>query len=155
MARSGQAHIQIEGYRELQKALRQAQDQHLPKELGHLHKEIGRFIVSRLEPPPVPEATGRGAGATVRPSASKRELLLSVGGAHRVKGPPFVGRTPAGAAPHAYARWGRQGVQGIKRGRVPPRPHIVGTALNHQAEIRRQLLDGIVKALEPAFQESE
>ena len=141
MAAPGHAHIQIEGYKEFQRALRHAEDKSLPKAIGEVHRDVGKFIVSKLEPRPQPEAVGAGAGASVRASATKRELLLRVGGGHRNETAP-------------YAQWGKTHVGAVGKG-APPRPYIIQTALAHEDEIRQRLLDGVVEALSPAFHSAE
>lgn len=122
--------IRIEGHRELQRAISKAVDRDLPKRIGQVHKEVGRFVISRLQP----KSVGKGAGALVRPSATRREVLLRVGGAHRDV---------------RALQWGKRQVW--PGGQPPRRGHIVGTALDHEDRIRRMLLDGIDKALKPPF----
>lgn len=124
--------IRVEGYREFQRAVSKAADKDLPKKIGQVHKDIGAFVISRL----TPKAVGKGAGARVRPSASRREVILRVGGGHRNENPRVL-------------QWGK--TQEWPRGNPPDRAHIIGTARRHQAEIERMLLDGIEAALKPPF----
>lgn len=139
----GEAHIQVEGLRELQAAIKKQQGQ-LPAALGQAHKEIGAFVIGKL-PPGDPHAVGTGAGATVRPSASKREVLLRAGSGARVD------RAAERDVPMAYEQWGRRQVQPFARGR----PYIVGAIEENQDEIEQMFLDQMVKVLGPAFFEAE
>lgn len=128
------AHVQIEGLTELQAGIRRAQGR-LPATLGQFHREVGAFIIAKL-PPGDPRAVGAGAGATVRPSATAREVLLRVG--------------HSGREMHRE-QWGRRVIQPFARGR----PYIVGTIMEHEEEIRRMYLDGLMAALAPAFYSAE
>lgn len=128
----GGPHIRVEGYRELQRAVSKAVDTELPKRIGGVHKEIGEFVISRLQP----KAVGAGAGASVRPSATRREVVLRVGGGHRSEDPRIL-------------QWGKR--QTFPGGEPPERPNIVGIALRYQAEIEEMFLDGIDAALKPPF----
>jgi hypothetical protein len=140
VARDG--YIEVEGWRELQRAARRAADRDLPKRLGQANKKIGqRFIRDWLEPKPDPAAVGTGAGATVRPSASKREVLLRVGGAHR------AGKTPR-------MQWGRRTARrpGVP---APKRPFIRESAEKHRDEIEQAWLEAVSEAMDPAFWKTE
>lgn len=133
--------IEVDGLREFNTAVRKAVDSELPKRIGEANKSIGALVVSRLDPRPDPKATGTGSGASVRPSASKREVLLRVGGTHRASG-VHTKQQP----------WGKRRV--VPPGtRVPPRPNIQGTALQHQTEIEHAWLQAVSAALGPAFAE--
>lgn len=122
--------IRIEGWRELQREISRATDKDLPKQIGRVHKEIGEMVISRLRPP----AVGEGRGASVRPSATRREVTLRVGGGHR---------------DIRALQWGRRQVW--PGGDAPDRPDIIGTARRHEDEIADALLAGIEKALKPPF----
>lgn len=123
--------LEVEGYDEFVRAVRRASDTDLPKALGQMHKDIGRMIIDRLRP----DSVGAGAGAIVRPSASKREVLLRVGGPHRE---------------NRAEQWGRREVW--PGGRAPERPNIIGTAREHEAEIGERLLDTIDRVFKPPFE---
>lgn len=133
-------HIQVEGFEQFRREARRAADTDLPKRLGQANRDIGRLVISRLQPRPAPAAVGEGAGASVRPSSSKREVLLRVGGKHR-----------AGRAPKAV--WGRR--KGGDLRRAPARPHIRGTVERHRNEIEQAWLDAVARAMRPAFYETE
>ena len=139
MAIRGLAHIQIEGYREFQRDLKKAMGQQ-PKAIGKAHKEVGKLIIERLKPAPTPEAVGEGAGSKVRPSATVRELVLRAGGKHRTHG--------------RRQQWGKRQVKPFQQ-RSKSRPFIVQTALDHEEEIKQELLDELVKALDSAFAEAK
>lgn len=137
------AYIEVEGLREFNRAVRAAKDKGLNKRLGQANKRIGQLVIERLTPNPDPRAIGAGRGATVRPSASKREVLLRVGGAHRAAGV----HTPK-------QPWGAKRV--VPPGTdTPPRPFIQGTAERHFDEISQAWLDAITEAFAPAFAEAE
>lgn len=138
---AGKAHIEVEGLKELQAAIKRQQGK-LPAALGQAHKDVGAFVISRL-PPGDPHAVGAGTGASVRPSASKREVLLRAG---------HSGRPPdRGSRGGVLAQWGKREVQPF----VPGRPYIVQTVQRHQAEIEQKFLDEMVKVLGPAFFKAE
>ena len=127
-------HIKVEGLKELQTAIKRAEGK-LPQSLGVAHKNVGAFVIGKL-PAGNPHAVGAGAGATIRPSATKREVLIRVG---------YVGR------PGHIAQWGKREVQPFESGR----PWIVGTIEGHQDEIEREFLEQTMKALSPAFYDSD
>lgn len=121
--------IEVEGYKEFQRAVGRA-DKDLAKRLGQVHKDVGEFVISKLHPPTV----GDGAGNKVRPSATRREVLLRVGGAWRDE---------------HQRQWGKR--QEFPGGHAPERPDILGTAERYQTEIEQRLLDAIDKAYKPPF----
>lgn len=121
--------IEVEGYQEFRRAVARA-DGELAKRIGQVHKDIGAFVISKLQPPSV----GEGAGAKVRPSATRREVLLRVGGAWRDE---------------QARQWGKR--QEWPGGHAPERPDIVGTAQRHQTEIEQRFLDLIEKTYKPPF----
>lgn len=121
--------IEVEGYKEFARAVGRA-DAALGKQLGQVHKDIGAFVISKLQP----KSVGEGAGAKVRPSATRREVLLRVGGTWRDE---------------RARQWGRR--QEFPGGHAPDRPDIVGTAERHQKEIEQRLLDAIDTTFKPPF----
>ncbi len=139
MAKFGE--IEVDGLKEFQRTSRRAVDTDLPKRMGQANKSIGALVISKLSPRPDPAAVGEGAGATVRPSASKREVLLRVGGAHR------AGHTP-------YMRWGKRAGRAI-RSKAPERPYIRETVERNRKEIEQAWLEAISQAMKPAFHETE
>lgn len=135
------AGIEIEGLKELQRAIRRSVDTDLPKRIGQAHKEIGELVIRRLSPSPNPAAVGLGAGASVRPSASKRDVLLRVGGRHR------AGHTPV-------MQWGKR--RTIDPGRpTPKRPYIKRTAETNFDEIAREYLEAISRAMSGTFAKTD
>lgn len=136
------AYIQVEGMKEFQRAISAAKDRDLNKRLGQANKQIGQLIVERLQPAPDPAAVGAGKGAAVRPSATRREVLLRVGGSHRAAG--------------AHTRkqpWGARRV--VPPGTpTPDRPFIQGTAERHFDQIADAWLDATIAAFGPAFAEA-
>lgn len=124
--------IEVEGYKEFISAARKAQG-NLPKKLGELHKDIGAFIISKMHPP----AVGSGAGAKVRPSASKRDVLIRVGGGWRNNNPRVL-------------QWGKT-QEFDDDGSAPERPDILGTAERYQRQIEDMLMRGIEKNFKPPF----
>ena len=123
-------HIEVEGLKELQIAIKRGQGK-LPASIGEAHKEVGRFIIGKL-PPGDPHAVGAGASAQVRPSATKRDVVLRVG---------------HGGRQAAKNQWGKTPVQPFASGR----PHIIGTVLENQEAIEEKFLDETLKAVGPAF----
>jgi hypothetical protein len=141
------AYIEVEGLKEFNRAVRAAKDRELDKRIGQANKAIGQLVIDRLFPNPDPRAIGAGRGANPRPSASKREVLLRVGGTHRSRN---------GASPEQT----RMQPWGIKRvvpigAPVPERPFIQGTAEQHMDEIGQAWLTAMTEALAPAFAEAE
>lgn len=134
------AYIEVEGLKEFNRAVRAAKDKELNKRIGQANKKIGQLVIDRLSPAPDPAAIGAGKGASVRPSASKREVLLRVGGSHRQKPPLSV--------------WGKRRVLRVGA-TAPERPHIQRTAERHEAEISSEWTDAIMEAFAPAFAEAE
>lgn len=128
--------IQVDGLADLQRAARRAVDTELPKRLGEAHKRIGKLVIDKLQPKPDPAAVGSGAGAAVRPSASKREVLLRVGGSHRPKPPLSV--------------WGKRRVLRVGQS-APQRPYIRETIDRYEGEIGEAYLEAISQAMSGAF----
>lgn len=116
--------LHIEGVRELNRLLRQVGGRELQKELGQVHKRIGRMVIDRLGGSRT--GVGRGAGQSIRPSAATREVLLRVGGSHRSERPE---------------QWGREQVW---PGGLPPvRPHLIEAAREIEDEISDEYLTGV------------
>lgn len=137
----GQVVLDQQDWQRFQRAVRQSTDKDLPKRIGQANKKVGqKFVDDWLHPKPDPIAVGEGKGSTVRPSASKREVLLRVGGAHR------AGHTPE-------APWGQQ-IVGNLRG-APKRPYIRESVDRHETEIRDAWLHAISDAMDPAFHDTD
>ena len=145
------AYLEVEGHKELHRLIRAANDKGLNQRLGQANKKVGELVIGKLTPHPDPRAIGAGRGATVRPSASKREVLLRVGGGHRVptSGPPSPG-SPSRDRITRMNPWGAQRVvpPGTK---TPDRPFIQGTAERHWDEIGSTWLEATMDAFAPAF----
>ena len=136
------SYIEVEGLREFNRAVRRSTDSTLPKRIGQANKRTGQLVIDRLAPAPDPVAVGVGRGASVRASASKREVLLRVGGGHRSAG-----------AHTAMPPWGARRV--VRVGTPdPPRAHIQGTAERHVDEISKEYLNAMIDAFRPAFAEA-
>lgn len=127
--------LEVDGLREFNRAVRRSVDDDLPKRIGRANKAIGELVITRLRPRPEPAAVGAGRGAEVRASASKREVQLRVGGAHRKVVP--------------QQQWGKNPVRSFRR--APQRPYIVETADRNYDEISDRYLTAIAAALDPAF----
>ena len=134
------AHIQIEGLKELQAGLRDAQGK-LPKALGEAHKRVGQFIISKL-PEASPEAVGMGTGSTVRASATKRDVILRAGTSAR------VGRAAERHVPVKFIQWGKMEVQPFEAG---GRPYIVGTIEENMEQIEDVFLAEMAQVVGPKF----
>jgi hypothetical protein len=137
----GFGEIRVEGLKEFQQAVRRATGGALDKQLGQANKSIGQLVISRLAPSPNVAAVGEGAGAAVRASAAKREVLLRVGGAHR------AGRSP-------QMQWGKKPGPMAFRQR-PPRPYIRETVEQNRDAIEQAWLKAISQAMTPAFYSTE
>ena len=140
MASSG-GYIKVDGLKPLQAKIRKSTDRDLPKRLGQANKQIGQLVIDKLRPRPQPDAVGQGAGASVRASASKRDVLLRVGGAHRRDHSPQM-------------QWGKRPARTPGR-RAPKRPYIRGTVDDHRTEIYNAWLKAISDAMDPAFHKTE
>jgi hypothetical protein len=138
-------HIQVEGLAEFQRDLKAASGGKLPAALGEAHKEIGRFIIAKI-PQGDPSAVGSGYTATVRPSATKRDVILRVGGAFR--------NTVASKRriPTRYVQWGKFPVQPFARG---ARPYILGVVEENEQAIIDEYKKRVMHALAPAFNSAE
>lgn len=141
---AGEAHIKVENLRELQRAIRKQQGE-MPKAIGQAHKDIGAMVIGKL-PEGDPHAVGAGSGASVRPSATKREVLLRAGSGARVE------RASQDGVPLHWTQWGRRPVRPFA---PDARPYIVGTIEENQDEIEQMFLDEMVKILGPAFFKAE
>lgn len=138
---AGFGKIEVDGLKEFQRAARRAADQDLGKRLGQANKQIGQMVVDRLVPRPDAAAVGLGAGAAVRPSATKREVLLRVGGKHR------DGRAPR-------MQWGKR-VGANPFSRRPKRPYIRETVERNRPEIEQAWLKAVSAAMKPAFHRTD
>ena len=137
----GQVVLDRDDLRQFNRAIRNAADTGLPKRMGQANKKVGaKFISEWLDPKPAPAAVGEGGGATVRPSASKREVLLRVGGKHR-------------AAHSPQMQWGKRVVRPFSR--APKRPYIRGSVDRHEREIRDFWLEAVAEAMAPAFHDTQ
>lgn len=128
------APFQVDGLTELNRALTRLKRRDLSKRVGQAHREVGVFIKGLVDAEADPRAVGKGAGAKVRPSASRREVQLRVGGAHRADGVPFK-------------QWGKR--PGREPGeRAPSRPFIRRIAERNMTAILRRYREEIAKALD-------
>ena len=125
-----EAHIKIEGLTELQHSLKASQGK-LPAALGSAHKAIGQYIIAKV-PPGDPHAVGAGSGSVIRPSATKRDVVIRVGGTHRSR--------------HVQ-QWGKKYVHPPTKGR----PYILGTVLEHEDDIVEQYHKTLIMYLRPYF----
>lgn len=135
--RTNQGFIQVDGWEEFQRDLRRAKHTEYPKRIGQANKKTGEFIKSLVERESDPRAVGVGRGANIRSSASKREVILRVGGAHR------AGNTP-------YMQWGiRPGRRPYEQ--APERPYVKQIADDHREEIGEFFLEAVAEAMESVF----
>lgn len=144
------AYIEIDGLREFNQAVRRSVDRDLGKRVGQANKKVGQYVIDHLSPSPNASAVGAGRGAAVRPSASKREVLLRVGGSHRAAAPA---NPSSGVKFPAVRQWGVKftGRVGTPR---PPRPHIQGTVEDNLKSIIDFYGEAMADALDPAFAET-
>jgi hypothetical protein len=139
MAR-GAPHLVVEGYEELQRNIKKVEGK-LPASIGEAHKEVGRFLISKI-PTGDPHAVGVGKGAEIRASAKKRDLNITVGGAHRAHVASKHHLDPR------IPQWGKTP--------VPPfpkmgRPYILDTIYKYEDEIIEKFNKELEKALDDAF----
>lgn len=133
----------MRGLKEFQRDARRAVDRDLPSRLGQAHKHIGEVVISNLQPRPDPLAVGTGRGSEVRASASKRDVILRVGGRHRASG-EHTNKQP----------WGTNHFGAIGSPK-PARPFISGTIDRHRAEIGDAYLKAISAAMSGAFADTK
>jgi hypothetical protein len=126
----GLVHIEVEGLKELQRDIKQREGK-LPAALGQAHKRVGAFVIGKL-PEGNPNAVGAGSGADIRPSATKRDVIIRAGHAGR------EGKKD---------QWGKIPVQPFESGR----PYIVGAIEENEDAISEMFLDELMDALSPAF----
>lgn len=141
MAPFGQVELDRDTWKQFQRTVRRSTDADLPKRIGQANKKIGQLVIDRLRPQPDPAAVGEGPGATVRPSASKREVLLRVGGKHR-----------QGHAPQM--RWGKRAGRSLRE-QAPPRPFIRQTVEDNRGDIEQAWLEAISEAMDSAFHSTD
>jgi hypothetical protein len=124
------ARVQIEGMDEVRKSFRKLGGPELVRQLGQVHKRIGEIVISRAGG--ASTGVGAGAGATIRPSARTKDVVLLVGGRHRshVKNP---------GKGFDWRQWG------VVQIFPPPghRPYLIGAAISSQDEIYSAYLDGV------------
>jgi hypothetical protein len=140
MAKPPLAHIKIEGLKELQSAIKAAEGK-LPKSIGDAHKRVGDFIISKV-PQGSANAVGSGTGADIRASATKRDVVIRAGGAHRATRAAKRGVLPS------FIQWGKTEIQPFAKNQ---RPLIIGVFDTHYDEIAQFFMDEIVNTLDPAF----
>lgn len=133
--------IEVDGLKDFQRAARKAVDSDLPKRLGQANKRIGMFVKQMVDAKSDSSAVGTGSGAAVRPSATKREVLIRVGGKHR------EGLTP-------QKQWGKRPGRRVRKD-APERPYIRQIVEDNRPRIERETLDAIGDALSPAFDETD
>lgn len=144
--------IEVEGVKEFQRAVRKSVDRDLGKRLAQANKSIGQRIVENLSPAPDPAAVGKGKAGTVRPSASRRDVVLRTGGAHRAR-KPLPPRPTLSKSPYAFRTWGKQ----FRVGQAPRngRPDILKSAMKQREWIENAYLQGVADALRPAFDKTK
>lgn len=136
-------HISLDwrSWKDLQRAIRNSADKDLPKRMGKANKKTGKLVIQKLQPQPTSRAVGRGRGAAVRPSASRREVLLRAGGSHRAdRSGPDAPREQWGPNPDLSSL-----------PNPPPRPDIRETVARHRDEIEQFWLQAISDAMDDTF----
>lgn len=122
--------LTVEGLDELRATLRRFRGPEMTKQLGQVHKRIGEIVIARAGG--AQTGVGAGTGATIRPSASVREVQLRVGGRFRAR----FG---------AWRQWGQE-----QYGKpYPPRPYLIGAAESASDEILDAYLDGVQAVVAP------
>lgn len=113
--------VRVEGMDETRKVLRAAGGKELQKQLGEVHKDIGRMVIRQAGG--AKTGVGQGAGSTLRPSAAAREVVIRMGGKHR---------------DDRREQWGKQQIWP-----PPERPHVIKAAEDITGEIEKAYLDGV------------
>lgn len=123
------ARIVVEGLTELRATFRRLGGGEMTRQLGHVHKRVGEVVIAAAGG--ADTGVGHGTGATIRPSASTREVLLRVGGSHRA---PFG----------AWRQWGVNQVWP-----PPDRPYLIEAAEESADDILDAYLDGVRAVARP------
>lgn len=116
--------MQVEGIRDLNRALRAVGGREGQKELGQVHKGIGGMVIRAAGG--ASSGVGEGAGSTIRASAATGSVQLRVGGAHR---------------DNRRRQWGKRQV--FPGDAAPFRPNLIGTAVSIQGRIEDAYLAGV------------
>lgn len=127
--------LEVEGMDEVRAAFRRLGGPEMVRQLGQVHKRVGELVIARAGG--AQTGIGLGAGSTIRPSASTREVQLRVGGTFRAK----------------FGKWRQWG----KTQRWPPpepRPYLVGAAVAAKDEIFDAYLDGIADVADITLERS-
>lgn len=121
-----QTRMVVTGLDDTRKVIRDVAGKEGQKALGKVHKRIGeRILIPALGGKDT--GVGEGRGSKIRPSAASRQVTLRVGGKHRED---------------KKEQWGQEQVWP-----PPDRPHIIGTAVEHQDDIEREYRDGLMEEL--------
>jgi hypothetical protein len=133
------AAIEVRGYRELNRVLRQASDKGLVKAIGRANKTVGQKLKVLVDNDSTPTSVGSGKGSSIRPSAAKGALTLRVGGAHRID---LTGKkNTEGLKVPRPQQWGKTVVEPFKK--APKRPFIKDITLQRRDWISAQWLEAI------------
>ena len=142
-----QPRLEIEGIRELNKILRAAGGRPLQKELGALHKEIGGMVIQAAGGKAT--GVGLGAGSTIRTSAVTREVVLRVGGKHRmVQASGGRKRGKKRLSPKDLIRVQQWGARPVRP--HPERPGLIQSAIKIQKRIEDVYIDGVERIMRRA-----
>lgn len=111
-----QVRLSIDGIEETSRAFKALGGKPLQRELGEVNKDIGRMIIDQAGGRRT--GVGAGRGATIRPSAASREVMLRVGGRHRDS---------------RKEQWGVE--QKWPGGNPPERPNLIAAAVSIEDRI--------------------
>ena len=137
------AAFRADNLRELNRAISKASDVGLKKRMGQAHKRVGIEVIRLAQATSTPRAVGKGAGATMRPSAARSRVQIRTGGKHRLTSKAGK-RIPSQWVPARV--WGKRRTVPIGT-RVPRRPSIIGAALRN----RRRIMALYLRAVRDAF----
>lgn len=126
-----QPRMQIEGAQQVSRQFQQIGGKELKKEYGQVHKRIGERVIR--EAGGKQTGVGEGRGASMRPSASTRDIQVRVGGPHRETD---------------KSQWGTR--QKWPGGDPPDRPNIIEKARDIQGEIMDMYEDGLAEVAQRA-----
>jgi hypothetical protein len=116
--------LEVEGMDEVRAAFRRLGGPEMVKQLGQVHKRVGELVIAKAGGEQT--GIGSGSGATIRPSASTKDVQLRVGGRHRAR----------------FGKWRQWGKTEI----FPPpepRPYLIGAAVAAQDQILDAYLEGV------------
>jgi hypothetical protein len=116
--------LEVDGMDEVRAAFKAMGGAPMLKQLGQVHKRVGEIVIAKAGG--AATGIGAGSGATIRPSASTRDVQLRVGGRFRAN----------------FGKW-RQWGETQMFPPPEPRPYLVGAAIAAEDEILEAYVEGV------------